>query len=89
MAANSAQLFGGAHIDATDGLQPRFWRLDPHSRGVSPLTTQRQNLLLGGEQKVLVQGSAWTWTSTHLPPPVMIDKTADRAMELRREGSTA
>ena len=52
----------------------------PNSRGVSPLWTQRQNFFSAVSSRCWYSGSAWIVISTHLPPPVMIDSTAERAL---------
>ena len=51
----------------------------PNSRGASPLITQRQNFFSAVISRCWYSGSAWIVSSTHLPPPVMIERTADRA----------
>jgi hypothetical protein len=67
---------GRAHVDGSNRLQPRPWRLDPEqTRGFAALHAAPE-LLLRGDQKVRYSGSAWIVSSTHLPPPVMTDSTA-------------
>src|SRR5580692_1485264 len=51
----------------------------PNSRGGSPLSTQRQNLRSAVTMRCWYSGSAWAVISTHLPPPVITDSTADFA----------
>ncbi len=46
---------GGAHIDNTDGLQPRSRRLDPKQPGLLPAPHAAPELLFGGQEQVLVQ----------------------------------
>ena len=46
---------GGAHIDDPDRLQPRPRRLDPEQPGRFAALHAAPELLLGGEQQVLVQ----------------------------------
>src|ERR1700737_1577673 len=53
----------------------------PNRRGVSPLTTQRQNFFSAVSNRCWYSGSAQIVSSTHLPPPVMIDSTADLASD--------
>ena len=72
---------GGAHIDDPDGLQPRSWRLDAEQPGRLAVLDAAPELLLCGQKKVLVQRVGMDLViSTHFPPPVMIDSTADRAL---------
>ncbi len=52
----------------------------PNRRGGSPLWTQRQNFFSAVSSRCWYSGSAWMVISTHLPPPVMIDSTADRGV---------
>ena len=49
----------------------------PNSFGVSPFWTQRQNFFSAVSRRCWYSGSAWIVISTHLPPPVMIESTAD------------
>ena len=51
----------------------------PNSRGVSPFWTQRQNFLSAVINRCWYSGSAWMVSSTHLPPPVMMESAADLA----------
>ena len=49
----------------------------PNNRGASPLWTQRQNFFSAVSNKCWYSGSACRVSSTHLPPPVIMDSTAD------------
>ena len=46
---------GGTHIDDPDRLQPRPWRLDPEQPGLLAVHHAAPELLLRGQQQVLVQ----------------------------------
>ena len=60
-AANSAQLLDEAHVDDADRLQPRPRRLDPEqARGLAALDAAPE-LLLRGEQQVLVERIGMEW----------------------------
>ena len=48
----------------------------PNRVGGSPLSTQRQNFRSAVTIRCWWSGSAWVLISTHLPPPVITDKTA-------------
>ena len=46
---------GRRHIDDPNGLDPRFWRLDPkQARGLASLDTAPE-LALGGDDQVLIE----------------------------------
>src|SRR3954451_7820270 len=76
MEANSAQLF--------DPLMSTTRRASSRGRGVSTVNrqggsaviTHRQNFRSAVIRRCWYNGSAWTVISSHLPPPVMIDRTA-------------
>ena len=68
---------GGTHIDDSNRFQAGVGGLDPKSRGTSPFTTQRQNFFSAVTRRCWYSGSAWMGISTHLPPPVITDSTAD------------
>ena len=48
----------------------------PKRRGGSPLSTQRQNFRSAVTMRCWYSGSAWVAISTHLPPPVITERTA-------------
>src|SRR4051794_17801117 len=64
---------GPTHVDDAHRRQPRPRRL-------SPLMTQRQNFFSAVRSRCWYSGSACKVSSTHLLPPVITDKTADRAL---------
>src|SRR6202035_3276571 len=50
----------------------------PNRRGASPFSTQRQNFFSAVSRRCWYSGSDGIVISAHLPPPVMMESTADR-----------
>ena len=62
-------------------LSEFFWRgSNPEqARELTALHAALEFPLGGGDDEVLVERSVWVLISTHLPPPVITDSTADLA----------
>src|SRR5579863_8685512 len=68
-----------AHVDRPDGLQTRFWGLNAKQvRRFASLDAVLENFHSAVSGRCWYGGSAETVISTHLPPPVMVDRTAVR-----------